>query len=218
MASRFPPLNTSAKPPRSSYEPSRRSRLRCTSTSSDSSSSLSPVTPADSPTPLSSGPSFASSSSATSASSSSGFCFHNDTSDHESNDSNTDPESTPPSPVFTPFPTRQARSPTISKTQSATSLAAPTIPTVLPPRRNPSFPVSRPLRPFDSISNAMGTTAITGPPASLAPSVEPGELEMKVKPKSNRSNVLLEPTKNPRFACGFFTIDMTQEEFKTRAW
>ena len=214
VTSRFPPLNTSAKVPRSSYEPSRRSRLRCTSNSSDSSSSsLSPITPADSQTPLSSG---ASSSSAASASSSSGFRFHDDASDHESNGYNTDPESTPPSPVFTPFPTRQARTSTISKAQSAISLAAPTaMPTVLP-RRNPSFPVSRPLRPFDSISNAMSTAAITGPP-DLAPSVGSGELEMKTKPKPKRSNVLLEPTKNPRFACGFFTIDMTQEEFKTRA-
>jgi len=63
----------------------------------------------------------------------------------------------------------------------------------------------------------MGTAAITRPPAS-ASSVESGELEMKPKPKPKRSNVLLEPPKNPRFACGFFTIDMTQEEFKTRAW
>jgi hypothetical protein len=63
----------------------------------------------------------------------------------------------------------------------------------------------------------MGTASITQAPPS-GTSVDSGELEMKTKPKLNRSNTLLEPPKNPRFANGFFMIDMTQEEFKTRAW
>jgi hypothetical protein len=37
------------------------------------------------------------------------------------------------------------------------------------------------------------------------------------KPKG-RSNVLLAPPKNNRFQHGFFILDMTQDEFKTRAW
>jgi len=41
-------------------------------------------------------------------------------------------------------------------------------------------------------------------------------LALEVKPK--RSNKLLEPPKKSRFQNGFFILDMTQEEFKSRAW
>lgn len=41
---------------------------------------------------------------------------------------------------------------------------------------------------------------------------------LEVKQKSRRSTKLLEPPKNNRFQNGSFVLNMTQEEFKTRAW
>ncbi|PVF98307.1 hypothetical protein CPB86DRAFT_784939 [Serendipita vermifera] len=99
------------------------------------------------------------------------------------------------------------------------------------PRRIPSFPVSKPIRPFDSISNAMGNNTAakrTLSPVEARPSVveKPAIMGKKdiplrgldEKPKPKRSNKLLEPPKNNRFQNGFFILDMTQDEFKSRAW
>ncbi|CAG7846723.1 SubName: Full=Uncharacterized protein {ECO:0000313/EMBL:CCA74242.1} [Serendipita indica DSM 11827] len=142
-------------------------------------------------------------------------------------------------PVFTTMPTRRARSSgTIARTPagglSFTSINGTTCisnssgESVSPiSRRTPSFPVSRPIRPFDSISNAMGTQPKRVSPTTEAPfaasktldSVQkPKAVEPESKPKPWRSSKLLEPPKNNRFQNGFFILDMTQDEFKSRAW
>ncbi|KIM28985.1 hypothetical protein M408DRAFT_126273 [Serendipita vermifera MAFF 305830] len=131
-----------------------------------------------------------------------------------------------PEPVFSTIPTRRVQS--SSAMYKSGNVGQMT------------FPVSRPIRPFDSISNAMGTAPKrVSPPLSRAESFgavsgeenkqQQQQLSMKPKGlsvqttgletgKQKRSNVLLEPPKNNRFQNGFFILDMTQDEFKTRAW
>ncbi|KAG8810098.1 hypothetical protein FRC17_003092 [Serendipita sp. 399] len=142
-------------------------------------------------------------------------------------------------PVFTSLPSRRAKSSgalALAPTTGMSGLSSPENASPVSPsfqRRTPSFPVSRPLRPFDSISNAMGTNPKRVSPTTEAPFVTKIQQEKlqtaqrivsdqsrvsETKPKPWRSNKLLEPPKNSRFQGGFFILDMTQDEFKSRAW
>lgn len=240
VPTRLTPIKTSYLSPSVDYIPTRSSRLRAPSDSSSSSSSSSsadsPYTPEDAApmtsrhfVPGPSRPKFSTNPSFGSISSAKSSHYSSDEEDDD-HDHGAAPTSDPhgPVPVITQFPPRR-------KVQSASAIAqrhsrfspvAPTYPTAsAPPLRSPSFPVSKPLRPFDSISTAMGNSRSTGsvrqPEAIRSRSATvnteaSGELEMK--PKAKRSNVLLEPPKNNRFANGFMVINMTQEEFKSRAW
>jgi hypothetical protein len=163
-------------------------------------------------------------------------------------------DSSYPEPVFSSIPTRRVQSSNAvfrgmtscgsPSSYAATAPSSPSPTSATFPRRIPSFPVSRPIRPFDSISNAMGTAPKrVSPPLSRSESLEAhpvhvpglaahGDEKLHMKPKGlsvqtvgletgkpkGRSNILLEPPKNNRFQHGFFILDMTQDEFKTRAW
>ncbi|KAG8787757.1 hypothetical protein FRC15_007911 [Serendipita sp. 397] len=212
---------------------------RADSDSSSSSTDESPVTPTSAMT-LPESPTRAHSSTFSTfrlASSSSSSSLSED--DSHSSDSGDGSAKGDLEPVFTSLPTRRAKSSGALALAPTTGISGPSSPESSSPispsfqRRTPSFPVSRPLRPFDSISNAMGTYPKRPAPATEAPFAPKSRDEKppspqgiateqrrpsETKPKPWRSNKLLEPPKNSRFQGGFFILDMTQDEFKTRAW
>ncbi|KAH7104114.1 hypothetical protein BKA62DRAFT_586645, partial [Auriculariales sp. MPI-PUGE-AT-0066] len=79
------------------------------------------------------------------------------------------------------------------------------------PKRNVSFPTSRPLRPFASIANTTfkpePSLSKTGPGANTAQS-----FSTPAKPKPKNAVKLIEPPKN----MPVFTLNLTQAEFSRR--
>ncbi|KZT43924.1 hypothetical protein SISSUDRAFT_511779 [Sistotremastrum suecicum HHB10207 ss-3] len=110
---------------------------------------------------------------------------------------------------FNPSRTQNAFTPAFSSplaaAQSSGSEGLPSSSRPAVPQRAPSFPASRPLRPFPSIAASIQTRTTSKSGSTLMTS--PG------RPKSGgaRPVKLIEPSKH--FNGGFFVLNLTQAEF-----